>query len=125
MRSTITVDGVEHELHHARLTSQGTDWRLALDFAGRELALDGQTDGDRLRIDLRSLDELLEQLLGHMICAYPGGQLHNAAHLTVRSERGVTHLSTSFEFDWDRTIDPPGVTYVEPRTLTMEFDLTE
>src|SRR5690349_19330835 len=107
--SFIELDGQRFALSHARLELQGADWSLTLRRPeAPSLVLDGVTQGDRLRIDLRSLDALLEQLTGRAITTYPGGQNVCEAHLDVRgAEGGGLLLSLDVTFDWDRAIDPP------------------
>lgn len=117
MGGYIELDGQRHGFARARLRFEGSDWTLTLHREGAPpLELAGEADGDRLRIDLRSLDEVLGALQGRPITAYPGGQLVNRAFLDVRPG---WHLDATFEIDWDRAIDQPGASYVEPRRVTI------
>lgn len=119
--SFIELDARRYPIERCALAWRGADWTLELRRAGEVLFLEGRAEGDRLRIDLRSLDGVLEQLQGAPITTYPGGQLVCAAHLAVRGEGGASILACETTFDWDRAIDPPGATYVEPRVLRMQF----
>ena len=123
MPSAITFDGRTHLITSATLRFDGSDWTLVLTTPeGTTLELYGEADGDRLRLDLRALDELLGHLQGAPITSYPRGQEVCAAFFDVRASEGEGMLLTAdFELDWDRALDPPGARYPEPRRVGMRI----
>lgn len=123
MTSEITLDGRTHPITNATLRFEGDDWTLALVSAeGATLELCGETAGDRLRLDLRALDDVLGALQGAPITSYPGGQAVCAAFFDVAAaERGGMVLTTELELDWDRALDPPDACYPEPRRVRIRI----
>lgn len=123
MPSFIELDGVHYPLERPSLRFEHSDWFLT--FArpdGTMLELAGELRSDRMRLDPRALDEVLGALQGFAITTYPGGPNVCEAFLEMRREGdGLAELSVEFTFDWDRYIDPPNVTYVEPRRVRMQF----
>ncbi|MCA9611540.1 MAG: hypothetical protein H6721_14430 [Sandaracinus sp.] len=123
MDSFVRLDGQTHAAIDVKLRFDGSDWFLTFGAPGGEvLELCGETDGDRLRLDLRALDEVLSALRGAAITTYPGGQSVCAAHFDVGGvEGGGMRLRLETELDWDRALDPPDAPIEEPRVLTMVF----
>ena len=123
MPSFIELDGVHYPLEHTTLRLEESDWFLSFAHPnGTSLELAGELRDDRMRLDLRALDEVLGALQGFPITTYPGGQNVCEGFLEMRREGdGLVALSAEFTFDWDRYIDPPNVAYVEPRRVRMQF----
>ena len=142
MHSFVDIDGKRFELGSASLElyhcdSVEADWNLALD----RPAHDGQTmwlagtaspsprciadlDGSQLRIEGRDLDGLFEALLGVPITTYPSGQSVCSASFLASVVEGGVSLVSDFWFDWDRYLDPPDVTYPEPRRARLDIFAT-
>jgi hypothetical protein len=122
--SFIELDGQSHPFTEVTLELDGSDCYATLHRDGApalELAGEVEEDG-RLHLDLRALDEVFGALLGRPITAYPGGQEVCAAHLDMRElDGGGLLLSTQFEFDWDRALDPPEASYPEPRRARVQL----
>ncbi len=106
------------------------DWNLELVLGDRSLWLAGTVtpaprtpadlDGARVEVDLRSLDEVVADLLGRSVTLYPGGQAVCALRFQLaRSPDGVRFAATT-SCDWDdyrKTFNTPG-----PVELTLEID---
>jgi hypothetical protein len=131
----IRVAGVTFAIERAVMVayhcaSPEADWNLALSCEGRSLWLAGTVvpgpttidalDGAEVSVDLRSLDEVLGELLGRAVTLYPNGQLVCALKLRLaRTPRGV-RFAAECECDWDRelgTFEAPG-----PVALAIELD---
>jgi hypothetical protein len=119
--SFIRLDDREYVFTRVSLRFEGEDWFATLvRDTGATLELAGEVEGDRLRLDLRALDEVLGALRGAPITTYPGGQSVCAAHLeSTPAEVGETVFQSEFAIDWDRALDPAGVTYTSPRVVTI------
>ena len=116
MSGFVEIDGRRFELSSARLwlyhcASSEADWNLRLEWDGGGGWLAGTVepsptaladlDGRAMRIELRDLDVLFEQLLGTTIMTYPGGQDVCRAEFSARVEGDAVTLETGFEFEWD------------------------
>lgn len=139
----VEIDGKRFELDGATLVlyhceSTEADWNLELrrsvDGDEQILWLSGTVSpspsraedlpGRELSIETRDIDELFEALAGTQVTTYPGGQgVCRATFTTSAAPEGMV-LRSAFEFDWDRTIDPPNATYPEPRTARLELAIT-
>lgn len=95
--------------------SSVADWNLELIRAGEAFWLSGKIvpaprspedlDGARVEIDLRSLDDLADALLGRAITMFPGGQSVCALSFTLaRSPTGV-RFASDFSFEWDHDLE--------------------
>lgn len=125
---TFVLDGAELLAYHC--CGPEADWNLALSLPGRTLYLSGTVtpaprtaddlEGAAARVDLRSLDEVIGDLLGHSVTLYPGGQ--DVCELTfplARSPKGV-RLAVVFTSDWDRVLETfPGAGDIE---IAIEID---
>lgn len=135
----VEIDGKRFALSSAALElyhcdSGEADWNLKLGHAERESWLSGTVApsptaaadlaGRELVIDNRDLDELFGHLLGRQITTYPGGQAVCRACFTVSTVPAGLQLSSAFEFDWDRYLDPPDASYPAPRTARLELIAT-
>lgn len=94
--------------------SPEADWNLALEREGALLWLAGTVvpgpatidalGGAEVSVELQSLDEVLEALLGRAVTLYPGGQGVCALKLRLaRTPRGV-RFAVECECDWDRAL---------------------
>ncbi len=139
MAGYVEIDEKKLELDHAELeiyhcASPEADWSLHLKSEGETYELVGTVEPSPrgpddltisgLRVDPRSLDELLAEPLGHAITTYVDTK-DGAAHFKVRRHEDGMLLETDFEFDWDKHLDPDFVEYEPPRSSRLEIWVDE
>lgn len=120
-QATLVVD------HGAAETA---DWNLELVRGGRRLWLSGTITpgpvdagalvGAEVEVELRSLDELIEALLGRAITLYPGGQAVCALRFRLLGAPGGVRFAVTCSCDWDSSLKSfatPG-----PVELTLAID---
>lgn len=101
--------------------AETADWNLELVCGGRRLWLSGTITpgpvdavalvGAEVEVDLRSLDELLEALLGRALTLYPGGQKVCALRFRLLGAPGGVRFAVTCSCDWDtyhRSFATPG-----------------
>lgn len=118
--SHIRVAGTSFAIERAVMVayhcaSEEADWNLELVREGASLWLAGTVkpgpggigalDGAEVEVDLRSLDEVVGELIGRAVTLYPSGQEVCALRLRLgRTERGV-RFAGECECDWDRALE--------------------
>lgn len=128
----LELDEANLEIYHC--ASPEADWNLSLKSDGEDYTLAGTVEPSPrgpddltisgLRVDPRSLDELLRVPLGHEITTYVDTK-DGAAHFKVRRHEDGMLLETEFEFDWDKHLDPSYVEYEAPRFARLEIWVDE
>jgi hypothetical protein len=109
---TFHFDRVSLLAYHC--ASREADWNLGLEGAGTTLWLSGtivpgpatpdDLDGAQVSVELRSLDEVVEALLGRPITMYPGGQAVCALAFPIARTAAGARFAVDFEFDWDHAL---------------------
>ncbi len=136
MGGFIEIDGRRFEFSSAEMefyhcNGEVADWNLALRRPGDDQPLwlsgslePGTMDPDALpQAQLFLLEEdigmVFETLLQTPITLYADQPL-----LLVRRTPAGLHLRSSFAFDWDRALDPPGASYPNPRSANFDLRAT-
>jgi len=124
---TWTLGGASFVAYHC--DGPEADWNLALDHAGEMLWLAGTVSpaprspaelaGAEVTVDLRSLDEVAEALLGRSVTLYPGGQNVCALSFTLSPAPAGVRFAATVTCDWDRAL----ATFPHGELVVLELDI--
>jgi len=137
--SFIEIDGQRFEIRSAELelyhcSSPCADWNLTLLILHRSPLYLGGTvepcpkevadlDGARLRLELRDIDSVFQELLGVVIthCPLIDGVACAPVFFEAKQLGEGILLTAVYRFDWERALGEEGATYFEPSSARLQI----
>jgi hypothetical protein len=129
---TVVFERVTFVAYHCSAAT--ADWNLCLEREGAMSYLSGTITpaprtasdlaGASVRVDLRSLDEVAEGILGRPITLYPGGQSVCALSFPIERSATGARFAINFDFEWDHALGTfPVAGTMESGTIELEAEV--